>query len=82
MKLEQMEHRSQWNFESRDGGWVWSVTMPDGTQKTSEQAFKTLKQCADSAAAHGYVAWKAEEERRRDLVLGVTKALSKENEEK
>ena len=78
--MESTEHRSQWNFEARDGGWVWTVTQPDGSVKSAAQTFKTLKECAEDAATHGYVAWKAEDERRRDLVLGVSKALAKESD--
>ena len=62
-----MEHRSHWTFELREGGWGWTVVHPDGRQETSEQPFTTLKQCADDATQRGYVAWKAEDERRRDL---------------
>ena len=50
----------------------------DGTREASARAFKTLKECADDAIKHGYVAWRAEEERRRDLVLGVKKALKRD----
>ena len=69
------QRRGKWNFESRDGGWGWTVTYADGNEESSGATFKTLKACADDAAQHGYVAWKAEDERRRDRVLEVTKAL-------
>ena len=69
------QRRGQWKFENRDGGWAWTVSHSDGTHESSSQAFKTLKECADDAAQHGYIAWKAEEERRRDHMLEVTKAL-------
>jgi len=72
-----VEQRSQWNFESNDGGWIWTVVHPDGTKESSEQPFQTLKQCVDDATQRGYVAWKAENERRRELVLGVTKTLNR-----
>jgi hypothetical protein len=72
------ERRSQWNFQSGEAGWAWNVTRADGTRECSDRAFPTLKQCADDAMQHGYVAWKAEDERRRDLVLGVKKALRRE----
>ena len=72
-----MEQRSQWNFESNEGGWLWTVTHADGRKESSAEPFKTLKQCVDDATQRGYVAWKAEEERRRELVLGVTKTLTR-----
>jgi hypothetical protein len=72
------ERRNHWNFENTESGWVWTVTRSDGTGAASPTAFKTLKQCADDAIKHGYVAWRAEEERRRDLVLGVKKALKRD----
>lgn len=71
------QRRSQWNFESRDGGWAWTVSEGDGAPRTCNRIFKTLKECADDAALHGYVAWKAEDERRRELMLGVSKALAR-----
>lgn len=70
------QRRSQWNFVSSKAGWVWTVSHADGTEESSERTFKTLKECANDANQNGYVAWKAEEERRRDLMLGVTKALA------
>ena len=72
------ERRSQWNFESSETGWVWRVTRADGTREASDRRFSTLKECANDAIQHGYVAWRAEEERRRDLVLGVKKALKRD----
>lgn len=75
----EQQRRSQWNFEITDEGWMWTVSHAEGTEESSARAFKTLKECADDAIEHGYVAWKAEEERRRDLVLGVTKALAREH---
>jgi hypothetical protein len=72
-----MEQRSQWNFESVEGGWTWTVTHADGRRESAVEPFKTLKQCVDDATQRGYVAWKAEDERRRDNVLGVTKTLNR-----
>jgi hypothetical protein len=72
-----VEQRSQWNFQSGDDGWIWTVAHPDGRQESSDQSFKTLKQCVDDATQRGYVAWKAEAERRRELILGVTKTLTR-----
>jgi len=62
-----------------DDGWIWTVVHADNRKETSAIRFKTLKECADDAAQHGYVAWKAEDERRRDLILGVSKILAKES---
>jgi hypothetical protein len=74
-----VERRSRWKFENETAGWVWKVSHPDGTTEASQLAFKTLKECADDAARHGYVAWKPEKERRQDLVLGVAKAIRHES---
>jgi hypothetical protein len=71
------ERRNHWYFESSDKGWAWAVSRADGAPESSTRWFKTLKECADDAIKHGYVAWRAEEERRRDLVLGVKKALKR-----
>jgi hypothetical protein len=71
------ERRNHWNFENTEAGWIWTVMRADGGQEASIGTFKTLKECADDAIKHGYVAWRAEEERRRDLVLGVKKALKR-----
>ena len=65
-----MEQRSQWNFETTDDGWKWTVAHPDGRTESSGPAFRTLKECVDDATQRGYVAWKAEDERRRDLAAG------------
>ncbi|HZN22695.1 MAG TPA: hypothetical protein VFB75_00600 [Burkholderiales bacterium] len=72
------ERRNHWNFENTDTGWTWTVSRADGSREASTRAFRTLKECADDAISHGYVAWRAEEERRRDLVLGVKKALKRD----
>ena len=74
-----MERRSRWKFDNDAAGWGWTVSHPDGTTEVSQLAFKTLKECADDAARHGYVAWKPEAERRQDLVLGVAKAIRHES---
>jgi hypothetical protein len=60
------ERRKQWNFLIEDDGWAWRVVHADGTEERSERAFKTLKECTDDAAKHGYVVWKSESERRRE----------------
>lgn len=75
------QRRGKWNFESRDGGWAWTVTYADGNNESSNGSFKTLKECADDAAQHGYIAWKAEDERRRDHMLEVSKALGNKTAE-
>ena len=73
-----MERRRNWNFLVReDESWIWRVTDATGTQE-SEGSFATLKECTADATRHGYTAWKSEDERRRDLALGVTKALARE----
>jgi len=74
-----VERRSRWKFENREAGWFWTLSHADGTAEASPLAFKTLKECADDAGRHGYVAWKPEAERRRDLVLGVAKAIRHES---
>jgi hypothetical protein len=62
------ERRAQWNFLIGDGGtWLWRVVEPDGTEKKSEKNFATLKECTEDAARNGYVVWRTEEERRRNL---------------
>ena len=73
-----MEQRSQWNFELGEGGWGWSVVHPDGRQESSAQPFTTLKQCADDATQRGYVPWKAEDERRRDLAASAAKTATRD----
>ena len=60
------ERRKQWNFQmAESGGWLWRAVDPDGTEETSGQTFRTLKECTEDATRHGYVVWKTEEERRR-----------------
>ena len=75
-----MEKRSQWNFELVEGGWAWSVVHPDGTSERSAQHWPTLKECAADANARGYVAWKAEDERRREQMLEVARTLKRGSE--
>jgi hypothetical protein len=72
------QRRSQWNFQSTEAGWIWNVVHSDQSTETSQAPFKTLKQCVDDAAQHGYVVWNPEAERRRDLLLGVSKILSRQ----
>ena len=57
--------------------WKWTVTHPDGTQSESAEEFATLVACTADAAQHGYVVWKSEDERRRELKLGVMDALKR-----
>jgi hypothetical protein len=62
------ERRTQWNFLlGDDGTWTWRVVDPSGTERRSDKAFATLRECTEDAARNGYVAWKTEEERRRRL---------------
>lgn len=77
---EPVEKRSQWNFELADDGWAWSVVHADGTTERSARRWPTLKECAADASSRGYVAWKAEDERRREQVLEVAKALKRGSE--
>lgn len=70
-----VEHRRKWSFhDSPGGGWVWEVEHPDGSRECSVP-FATLGECTADARAHGYVVWKSEEERRRELRLKVADAL-------
>ena len=73
-----MDQRNQWKFNIADDGWYWSVERADGTSSESARHWPTLKECADDAAANGYVVWKPEEERRRDQILNVTDALKRQ----
>lgn len=49
-----------------DGSWLWRVVNADDTEAASERSFATLKECTEDATRNGYVAWKSEEERRRE----------------
>lgn len=74
-----MDKRSQWQFVITDpDGWKWVVVAPDGTRSESTQAFPTLAACTSNAADHGYVAWKSEDERRRELQLAVSGTLRRQ----
>ena len=66
--------RRKWEFTANEGRWSWTLTRPDGAVERSEP-FATLAECTADARLHGYVAWRSEDERRRDLQLEVTKAL-------
>jgi len=61
------EQRSKWEFLIGEAGWTWTVKHPDGAEKQSTQAFRTLKECADDAREHGYAVWKAGERRSVDV---------------
>jgi hypothetical protein len=61
------ERRSYWNFVITDGGWLWTLTRPDGHQERANTTFKTLKQAADDAIVHGYGSWKHDERRKPDF---------------
>ena len=71
-----LERRSEWQFQMADDGWYWLRQEPDGTSEVSVK-FATLKECTADAQQKGYVAWKSEEERRRNLALGVTDILKR-----
>ena len=69
------EKRRNWSFLTKDdGSWIWRVSDTNGVEE-SKVAFATLKECTADAMLNGYVVWKSENERRRDLELGVTKVL-------
>jgi hypothetical protein len=70
-----LEKRRNWSFQvTDDGSWTWRVVDATGVEE-SKVSFATLKDCTADAMLNGYVAWKSENERRRDLELGVTKVL-------
>ena len=69
------EKRRNWSFTvSDDGAWMWRVADAHGVEE-SKTTFATLKDCTSDAMLNGYVVWKSEDERRRDLELGVSKVL-------
>jgi hypothetical protein len=69
------EKRRNWSFVVMDdGSWVWRVTDMQGVTQ-SAGTFATLKDCTADAMLNGYVAWRSEDERRRDHELGVAKVL-------
>jgi len=62
-----LERRKQWNFLlADDGQWQWRVVDLDGGEAASKKSFVTLKECTEDATRNGYVAWKSDEERRRE----------------
>jgi hypothetical protein len=72
-----MDRRNQWQFVVTERGkWKWVKTSPDGKQSESEE-LATLAACTADAAYHGYVAWKSEDERRRESKLGVMDPLKR-----
>ena len=72
-----MDRRNQWQFVPTERGkWKWVKTSSDGTQSESVE-FANLAACTSNAAEHGYVPWKSEDERRRELKLGVIDALKR-----
>jgi hypothetical protein len=73
--MTDLEKRRNWSFVLGDGGsWIWRVSDVHGVEE-SNGTFETLKECTADAMQHGYVAWKSEDERRRDLELAVSKVL-------
>jgi hypothetical protein len=60
-----------------DQSWIWRVSDASGKTEQSPGKFATLKDCTADAMQHGYVAWKSEDERRRDSTLAVTKVLAR-----
>ena len=72
-----MDQRNKWQFVPTERGkWKWVKTSPDGMQSESEE-LANLAACTADAAYHGYVAWKSEDERRRELQLGVMDPLKR-----
>lgn len=70
-----LDQRRTWSFVvSESGQWMWKVAHPDGTEE-SATGFATLRDCTEDAQRHGYVAWRIEDERRRDRALNVAKTL-------
>ena len=70
-----LEKRRNWSFlVTDDGAWKWRVSDARGVEE-SKVTFATLKECTSDAMLNGYVVWKSEDERRRDLELGVAKVL-------
>jgi len=57
------DRRSNWNFVITDTGWAWTLTRADGSEDRAEKTFKTLKDAADDAIAHGYGSWRGDERR-------------------
>ena len=75
MAMTDRDKRRNWSFiVTEDGSWIWRVADANGVQQ-SDDAFATLKDCTTDAMLHGYVVWKSEDERRRDLELAVNKVL-------
>jgi hypothetical protein len=73
--MTELEKRRNWSFEmTGDGGWLWRVADARGVEE-SASSFPTLKDCTADAMLNGYVAWKSENERRRDRELGVAEIL-------
>jgi hypothetical protein len=73
-----MDKRSHWEFfDTGRRTWKWKVTQADGTESESAEEFATLLECTAHAAQHGYVVWKSEDERRRNLKLSVIDALKR-----
>lgn len=73
-----MDKRNQWQFLVTDRQtWQWVVTSADGTRSESAEEFTTLAACTANAAQHGYVAWRSEDERRRESQLAVAGALKR-----
>jgi hypothetical protein len=59
------DRRRQWSFTpNAQASWLWAVRFPDSREESSVTAFRTLKDCADDARAHGYVVWRGADRRR------------------
>jgi hypothetical protein len=74
-----LDKRRNWNFViTDDQSWIWRVSNAEGAMEQSAGTFATLKDCTADAMQHGYVAWRSEDERRRDLTLAVSKVLTRD----
>jgi hypothetical protein len=52
--MSKEDKRSEWNFEIREGKWMWTVTHPDGSKMTAPRRFYTVEDCIEDAELYGY----------------------------
>ena len=51
----ELQDRRKWRFmPTADDRWHW-VSVDDGREVLSSEAFATLKECVEDAKSHGYV---------------------------
>ncbi len=61
------EKRRQWSFRMTPGNtWSWRAVDANQSETISESEFDTLAECIVDAKQHGYVAYTAAEERRKE----------------